>query len=61
MLYLTSPFRGDESWFNFEDERLLDFTVDDFNTLYEAFLELYGERRVFFLDEIQNIQLLKET
>ncbi|KPA18902.1 ATPase AAA [Candidatus Magnetomorum sp. HK-1] len=42
-------------YFNFEDERLLNFTVDDFNNLYEAFLELYGERKVFFFDEIQNV------
>ncbi len=42
-------------YFNFEDERLVDFGVDDFNNLYEAFLEVYGERRVFFFDEIQNV------
>lgn len=41
--------------FNFEDERLMDFTVDDFNSLYEVFLELYGEKKVFFFDEIQNV------
>ena len=42
-------------YFNFEDERLIDFTVEDFNDLYEVFLELYGEKKVFFFDEIQNI------
>jgi len=42
-------------YFNFEDERLVDFGVDDFNNLYEAFLEIYGERKVFFFDEIQNV------
>lgn len=41
-------------YLNFEDERLVDFEVSDFNSLYETFLELYGERKVFFLDEIQN-------
>jgi uncharacterized protein len=41
-------------YLNFEDERLVDFGVDDFNNLYEAFLEIYGERKVFFFDEIQN-------
>jgi hypothetical protein len=40
-------------YFNFEDERLLQFKVDDFNKLYEAFLDLFGERNVFFFDEIQ--------
>ncbi len=42
-------------YLNFEDERLLDFEVADFNSLYEVFLELYGERKVFFFDEIQNV------
>ncbi|MDP3017692.1 MAG: AAA family ATPase, partial [Deltaproteobacteria bacterium] len=42
-------------YFNFEDERLLDFDVDDFNHLYEVFLELYGDKKVFFFDEVQNV------
>jgi len=42
-------------YLNFEDERLIDFEVADFNNLYEVFLEIYGERKVFFFDEIQNI------
>ena len=42
-------------YLNFEDERLVDFEVADFNSLYEVFLELYGERKVFFFDEIQNV------
>lgn len=41
--------------FNFEDERLVDFSAEDFNSLYEVFLELYGERKVFFFDEVQNV------
>ncbi len=40
-------------WINFDDERLLDFGVDDFAKLYDIFLELYGEWWVFFFDEIQ--------
>ena len=42
-------------YLNFEDERLVDFEVADFNSLYETFLELYGERKVFFFDEVQNV------
>jgi len=42
-------------YFTFEDERLTDFTVKDFNLLYEAFVELYGDKKVFFFDEIQVI------
>lgn len=42
-------------YFNFEDERLVDFSVENFNDLYEVFLELYGEKDVFFFDEVQNV------
>ena len=42
-------------YFNFEDERLVDFDVDDFNHLYEVFLELYGDKKIFFFDEVQNV------
>lgn len=42
-------------YLNFEDERLLDFGFKDLNILYELFLELYGEQKVFLFDEIQNV------
>ena len=42
-------------YFNFEDERLLDFEAKDLNVLYEVFLELYGDYKYFFFDEIQNV------
>lgn len=42
-------------YFNFEDERLLNFKAEDFNGLYEVLIELFGERKVFFFDEIQNV------
>ncbi len=41
-------------YLSFEDERLLNFTAEDFNRLYELFIELFGNRKVFFFDEIQN-------
>ena len=42
---------------NFEDERLLEMTSDDLNTILEIGLEISGidNRPYFFLDEIQNI------
>lgn len=42
---------------NFEDERLLEMTSDDLNTILEIGLELSGteNRPYLFLDEIQNI------
>ncbi|MBU1558364.1 MAG: ATP-binding protein, partial [Gammaproteobacteria bacterium] len=52
---IQQAFEGKVYYLDFEDERLLDFQVDDFNLLYEIFLELFGERRVFAFDEIQVI------
>lgn len=41
---------------DFEDERFVKFTTQDFNLLYETLIELYGLKHVFFFDEIQNIE-----
>lgn len=43
-------------YFNFEDERLVDFTVEDFHLLQEIFIELYGVQKTYYFDEIQNIE-----
>lgn len=40
---------------NFEDDRFLGFQAEDANDLYQALLELFGERRIFVVDEVQNI------
>lgn len=42
---------------NFEDERLLEMTADDLNTILEIGLEISGvdNRPYLFLDEIQNV------
>jgi len=42
-------------YFNFEDEKLLDFTVEYFGELEEALIEVYGPSRYWFFDEIQNV------
>lgn len=42
-------------YINFEDERLFNFKADKFNILYETLVELFGEKKTFFIDEIQNI------
>lgn len=42
-------------YMNFDDERLVQFTLEDFQTLYEVFLEQFGEQKTFYFDEIQNI------
>ncbi len=43
-------------YFNFEDERLLDFDKNDFNSLLEVLLELNGEQKIFLFDEIQYVK-----
>lgn len=43
-------------YINFEDERLLNFKAEDFNIIYETLIELFGEKKTFFIDEIQNIR-----
>jgi hypothetical protein len=52
---LSDVYKAGVYYFSFEDERLVDFNVDDFNNLYEVFLELYGEKKIFFFDEVQNV------
>ncbi len=48
---------NDEDFYyiNFEDERLFNFPANEFNKLYEVLVSLYGKKKTFFLDEIQNI------
>jgi predicted AAA+ superfamily ATPase len=54
---LAHSLYPDEEYFfvNFEDERFLSFTVSDFTKLHELLIELFGDKKIFLLDEIQNI------
>lgn len=42
------------AYVNFDDERFVNFKVDDFQELYEICLELFP-KKYFYFDEIQNI------
>ncbi len=42
-------------YLNFEDERFLGFQPEDANHLYQLLVEVFGERSIFVIDEIQNI------
>ena len=58
--YLTRRFKIPDTnilFVNFEDERFIDFTPNDFDVLFKAFVELYNPKGkiYFFLDEIQNV------
>lgn len=48
--------KKNSAFFNFEDTRLVNFEVTDFQKLHEALLEVYGNPNFFFFDEIQNIK-----
>jgi hypothetical protein len=48
--FLSLPFSQRE-----RNERLLNFPVGDFDSIYEALLELYGKHGTFFIDEIQAV------
>ena len=43
-------------YINFEDERLLNFKAEEFNAIYETLIELYGQKKTFLIDEIQNAE-----
>ena len=43
-------------YINFEDERLIEFNAKEFNSILEILIELYGEKKVFLIDEIQNVK-----
>ena len=42
-------------YFNFEDERLVNFGTEDFEVLHQTLISLYGVQTNFYFDEIQNI------
>ena len=42
-------------YINFDDDRLIHFKTEHFQLLYELFIELFGEQKTFYFDEIQNI------
>lgn len=42
-------------YLNFEDDRFLGFKAEDANDLYEVLVEIFGERKIFVIDEVQNI------
>jgi hypothetical protein len=48
---------GEEYFYyvNFEDDRFLGFQAEDANDLYQTLVELFGERPVFIIDEVQNV------
>lgn len=48
---------GEEHFYfvNFEDDRFLGFRAEDADDLYRYLVEIFGERKIFLVDEIQNV------
>jgi len=53
---LRKNLKEGDYYINFDDDRLVPFSISDFDTLIEAFIELYGVQSTFYFDEIQNIE-----
>ncbi|NOQ37958.1 AAA family ATPase [archaeon] len=54
---LMDRIRTEDSYYvNFDDERFINFDVNDFQALHELLIELFGEKDIFLFDEIQNIK-----
>ncbi len=48
-------FPGDHYYLNFDDERWTGFEASAFNRVHEALIALFGEKKYFLMDEVQNI------
>ena len=48
--------KADYCYVNFEDERFIDFKAQDFELLNEVLIEVYNNPKIYFFDEIQNIE-----
>lgn len=55
MQFVRSKQHHPHFYFNFDDDRLVDFTITDFQVLLELLIELLGPAKTVFFDEIQNI------
>ena len=55
---LAKKYYNDRDFYyiNFEDERFVEFSAKEFNNILEILIELYGEKKVFLIDEIQNVK-----
>ncbi|ABD41144.1 conserved hypothetical protein [Methanospirillum hungatei JF-1] len=54
---LVQMMKKEENFYylNFEDPRLIDFTIQDYEVLEEVFHQEYGFHDLYFFDEIQNL------
>jgi predicted AAA+ superfamily ATPase len=43
-------------YLNLDDERFASLTLEDMNRVMEVFMQLFGKRKIIFLDEVQNLE-----
>lgn len=55
MHYARSQCKNPHYYFNFDDDRLVNFKIDDFQLLLELLIELLGTAKTVYFDEIQNV------
>jgi len=51
--WMNKYYNSNFYYLDFSDERLVDFKTKYFQLLYEIFLENFGEKNIFFFDELQ--------
>lgn len=56
MEWVRSQQKEPHFYFNFDDDRLVNFSVADFQLLLDLLIELLGPAKLVFFDEIQNIE-----
>ena len=56
MKFIQNELKESDYFINFDDDRLVHFKLEDFQMLYEVFIELFGKQSTFYFDEIQNIE-----
>lgn len=52
---INARFDNNFLYFDFDDERIINFKTDDFQPLMETLIEAFGNKKAIFFDEIQNV------
>ena len=56
MQLMRTKFNDDFLYLNFDDELLSDLTTDDLRSVMETLIEVLGDKKKAFFDEIQNVK-----
>jgi hypothetical protein len=56
LLRQTMNALSEYCYVNFEDERFIGFKAENFELLNEVLIEIYGNPKIYFFDEIQNVE-----